>query len=898
MSNYYFTEEHEMFRESLRAFLQKEAVPNIDKWEEDRRTPRDIWKKMGEQGFLGLSFPEKYGGANLDFFFDVVFLQEISSVYSEGFAITQQVTQYMVSPYILKFGSDYLKDKYMPGVVKGDLLGSIGITEPSAGSDVANIRTTAKLEGDHYIVNGSKTFITNAVYGDFIITVVKTDTSAGSKGFSLLVIDRNMEGVSATKLKKLGWHASDTAELAFDNVKVPKENLIGAEGKGFYYLMDGLQLERLTGGITCMASARTTMKYTKQYMSERQTFGKPINKHQVLRHRMAQMESELESCTQFVLHCCRLQNEKQYAVKECSMAKLLATELQMKIINQCLQMFGGYGFMEEYKIARMYRDCRISTIGAGSSEVMREIIAKMVIDDVSYSEAASKGSNQNKFGGYYFTEEHEMFRESLKAFLQKEVVPNLEEWEENRRTPRDIWKKMGDQGYLGLSYPKEYGGLELDFFYDVVFMEETSKVFSAGFSITQMVTQYMSSTYIAKHGSEFLKQKYLPGIISGDLISAIGITEPGAGSDAGNIQTKAILEGDHYIVNGSKTFITNGVYGDFIVTVVKTDPSKGTAGFSLLVIDRNMEGVSATKLKKLGWHSSDTAELAFEDVKVPKENLIGEEGKGFYYLMGGLQVERLTGAIGGYAACEASMEYTLQYMSERKAFGKPINQFQELRHRMAQFASEIESFKQFTLYCCRLQNEGEYAVKECSIAKLLGTELSNKIATECLQMFGGYGYMEEYKMARVFRDARIGTIGGGSSEIMREIIAKMTLDDVVYQEARTPKTASNGNATNGKEANNLKAILGSIQDKATKANTLGSTLKFDFGDEYLFIDGSGESNIVSAENKEAACKVETSFDDFLALTKGELNPMNAVMSGKLKIKGDMGIAMKLQSLFN
>lgn len=499
--------------------------------------------------------------------------------------------------------------------------------------------------------------------------------------------------------------------------------------------------------------------------------------------------------------------------------------------------------------------------------------------------------------GYYFTEEHQMFRESLGAFLQKEVIPNIDQWEEERRIPRSIWKKMGEQGFLGLSYPEEYGGADLDFFFDVVFCEETTKVFSGGFAITQAVTQYMASTYIAKHGSDFLKQKYLPGIISGELISSIAITEPSAGSDAANIKTTAILEGDHYVVNGSKTFITNAVYGDFIVSVVKTDPSAGPAGVSLLVIDRHAEGVSANKLKKLGWHASDTAELAFDNVKVPKENLIGEEGRGFYYLMGGLQLERLVGAVMAYAGCESAMAYTLQYMSERQAFGRPINKFQVLRHRMAQLAAEIEACKQFTLYCCRLNNDKKYAVKECSMAKLLASELSDKVMYQCLQMFGGYGFMEEYKIARMFRDSRVGTIGGGSSEIMREIIAKMVIDDVSYK-ASSASNDSDNSIHPKAETVNLDTVLEQIRQRAAAARPLGNTLKFDFGNQQLYIDGTTNKNIVSTTNEEAACLVESSFEDFLALTKGELNPMSAVMSGKLKIKGDMSVAMKLQSLFN
>lgn len=496
---------------------------------------------------------------------------------------------------------------------------------------------------------------------------------------------------------------------------------------------------------------------------------------------------------------------------------------------------------------------------------------------------------------YYFDEGHILFRDSLKAFLQKEVVPNIDQWEEDRRIPRGIWKKMGQMGFLGLSYPEEFGGANLDFFYDVIFIEETAKVFSGGFAITQAVVQYMSGPYILKYGSQQLKEKYLPGIISGEKISCIGISEPSAGSDVANIKTTAILDGDHYILNGSKTFITNAVYGDFVVCVVKTDPKAGPEGVSLLIVDLDKEGVTRTKLKKLGWHASDTAELAFDNVKIPKENLIGEEGQGFYYLMGGLQVERLAGAIMGYAACEAAMGYTLQYMSERAAFGRPINKFQVLRHRMAQLTSEIESCKQFVLYCSRLNNDGKYAVKECSMAKLLATELSDKTMTQCLQSFGGYGYMEDFKIARMFRDSRIGTIGGGTSEIMREIIAKMVIDDVSYQQANKKDLNSNNNES--KSMSKIENVLATIQEKAGKADSLKNTLKFNFGEDQLFIDGTGDKNLVSIEDKAADCQVDVEFDDFMALIKGELNPMGAVMNGKVKIKGDMGVAMKLQSLF-
>ncbi len=514
----------------------------------------------------------------------------------------------------------------------------------------------------------------------------------------------------------------------------------------------------------------------------------------------------------------------------------------------------------------------------------------------------------------YFNEEHRLFRQGLRDFLDQEVMPYIDEWEEQERIPKDIWRKMGEMGYLGLDYPEAYGGVEADFFFSVVFLEEIAKCFSGGFAAAMSVQQYMSSTYIYKYGSELLKKQYLTKAISGELVCSIAITEPGAGSDVANIQTRAELKGDHYLVNGAKTFITNAYYGDFLVTVVKTDPEAGIHGISLLVIDRNAEGVSARKLRKLGWHASDTAELNFDNVKVPIENLVGKAGQGFFYLMGGLQVERLAGAVLAVAGCEKTLDYALQYMSERSAFGRPINKFQVLRHRVAQMAAEIEATKAFVYQCCKQHEEGAYIVKECSMAKLLASELSDKVTYQCLQFFGGYGYMEEYKAARMFRDSRIGTIGGGTSEIMREIIAKMVIDDKSYAEAgravekeQAASASKNGTPSNGHRLDShhqlndsnimsVESIMSAIQERAKRSSALGNTLKFDLGEQKVFLDGTGAENRVSAEDKEADCTVSVAQEDMEAILNGMLNPMNAFMSGKIKVKGDMGVAMKLQGL--
>ncbi|OJZ07174.1 acyl-CoA dehydrogenase family protein [Sphingobacterium sp. 40-24] len=384
-----------------------------------------------------------------------------------------------------------------------------------------------------------------------------------------------------------------------------------------------------------------------------------------------------------------------------------------------------------------------------------------------------------------FTAEHQIFRDTLRAFIRKEITPYIDDWEKQGEIDRKVWKKMGDMGFMGLNYPEVYGGLELDFYYSLILCEELSYCFSGGFTISALVIQFMSAPYLLKYGSEDLKARYLKPVIAGDMISAVAITEPGAGSDVKQIKTTAVRDGDFYIVNGSKTFITNGYYGDFFITAVKTAPDQGTKGISLLIIDRNASGVSSSKINKLGWHASDTAELGFNNVRVPISHLVGIAGEGFRYLMDGLQLERLTAAVHSLATAESAFQYTLDYIAQREAFGKKIQEFQTIRHRIAQMAANIATTKAFVYHCCDLQDQNEYAVQECSIAKLQASELAVNVVNQCLQLFGGYGFTEDYKIARLYRDVRVGTIIGGTSEIMLEIIAKMTIDHVTYQSGKS-----------------------------------------------------------------------------------------------------------------
>ena len=383
----------------------------------------------------------------------------------------------------------------------------------------------------------------------------------------------------------------------------------------------------------------------------------------------------------------------------------------------------------------------------------------------------------------YFSEEHKLFRESLRDFLQKEVVPHIEKWEKTGEIERFIWTKMGGMGYFGLASPEEYGGLDLDIFYTVIFLEELQRINSGGFAAAMWAHAYLAMTHLKAEGDNFIKEKYLAPSITGEKIGCLCITEPFGGSDVAGMRSTAVLEGDHYILNGSKTFITNGVYSDYLVVAAKTSPDKGNKGLSIFVIDRDAEGVSATKLDKLGWRASDTGEIAFNDVKVPVANLMGEEDKGFTYIMQHFALERLIMGVNAHARAEFALEYAMKYMSERTAFGKTIDRFQALRHSVAEMASEIEMVKAFNYSIAHNLNTGDYVVKEASMSKLLSTKIADEVIYKCLQMLGGYGYMEDYPLARMFRDSRLGPIGGGTSEILKEIIAKMVIDKKEYKPA-------------------------------------------------------------------------------------------------------------------
>ncbi len=373
-------EEIQLFRDMVLRFLEQEVVPHYDSWEKNHKMPREMWNTMGSAGLLLVDFPEKYGAADASFDVCQMIQEEMCRLNLHALATGYNIHANIVAPYLLHIGNQEQQDRWLPAMVTGEVLTALAMTEPGAGSDLANIRTKAIKDGDDYILNGSKTFITNGNEANMIIVCAKTDINAGSKGISLFLVDTSLPGFSTGKpIEKIGQHSSDTGELFFENMRIPSDALLGEEGKGFVYLMQELPRERLGCAVQAIGHAQGALDLTCEYVRERKAFGQSVSQFQNTRFKLAQCQTELELCRALLeKHMLKYQRDEM-TVTDAAMLKLAATEMQVSLINECLQLFGGYGYTDEYPISRFYRDARIQTIYAGTSEIMKEVIARGIL---------------------------------------------------------------------------------------------------------------------------------------------------------------------------------------------------------------------------------------------------------------------------------------------------------------------------------------------------------------------------------------------------------------------------------------------------------------------------------------------------------------------------------------
>jgi alkylation response protein AidB-like acyl-CoA dehydrogenase len=373
-------EEIQMFRDMVLRFLEQEILPHYDEWEKNHHTPREVWNTLGSAGILLVDFPEKYGAAGASFDVCQMVQEEMCRLGLHGLGTGYNIHANIVGPYILNIGNEAQKDKWLPRMISGEVLAALAMTEPGAGSDVASMRTSAVKDGDHYILNGSKTFITNSNMADLIVVCAKTDPKAGAKGISLFLVDTTLEGFSTGKpIQKLGQHSSDTGELFFENMRIPADALLGEEGKGFVYLMQELPRERLGCAVQAIGHAQGALDLTVDYVTERKAFGQTVGKFQNTRFKLAECQTQLELCRALLEKYMVKYEQDTMTVNDAAMLKLAATEMQLTMVNECLQLFGGYGYTDEYPISRFYRDARVQTIYAGSSEIMKEVIARGIL---------------------------------------------------------------------------------------------------------------------------------------------------------------------------------------------------------------------------------------------------------------------------------------------------------------------------------------------------------------------------------------------------------------------------------------------------------------------------------------------------------------------------------------
>lgn len=785
-----FTEEHEQLRSSIWRFLTEEIIPHVDAWERDGWLGDDVFRRFGELGLLGLSVPEDEGGQGGDYWSTVVLAEELARTGSGSLAMAISVQTDMATPPILRFGTPEQRRRYLVPALRGEEVASIAISEPDAGSDVRAVRTRARADGDGWVLDGAKTYITNGARAAFITLLARTAEATEDdpwRGLSLFLVDTDLPGFEvAATLDKVGMRASDTALLHLDGVRVGPDALLGELHQGFRQIMWQLQGERLVAAVGSVASAQALLERALSYTREREAFGRPIGRFQVISHRLADLATRIAEVRALVYETCDAWNRGEEPTERIAMSKLAAARLSFEVADEVLQLHGGYGYAEEYGIARAWRDSRLNRIGGGTDEVQREIIAKhLAARDPSRPAARPRVPEEAALP--LFTAEHEALRASARAFLADRVLPHLEDWERARDFPRELFREVGDAGFLGLRFAPDVGGSGPDLRAQAVWVQELARCLSGGVAADLGASTDLAGTYIDRAGTDDQRRRFLPGLLSGERIGALAITEPGAGSDVAGIATRARRDGDGWVLDGSKVFITNGPWADHLVVAAKVRPEDGAPSddphqqLTLFVVDGDAQGLTRRRLDMLGWWTSHTGELTFEDVRVDDDRRLGAIGSGFGHIMAAFAWERLVLALGAVAAAERTLELGLAYGREREAFGRPVGSFQVWRHRFADLATRIETGRALTEHGLRLLVARDEAgvpvddvevIRTVAMAKLVTQRLAFETADEVLQLHGGAGYMLEYPIQRAWRDARLGPIGGGTDDIMRQIIAR------------------------------------------------------------------------------------------------------------------------------
>lgn len=761
------------FREQVYDFAVRDIRPSSEARDLAGTWDPALWKKMADIGLLGLSVQEEYGGSGASCLMTTVAHEAFAEGSLDG-GLTLALGAHAIigTMPIALLGTEAQKKKYLPRLASGEWTAGLGLTEPSSGSDAAgSMRTVAVKKGDRYIINGSKMFITNGPIGDVFVCMAITDKKKGAFGVSVFIVEKTFKGFSVgKKLNKMGMRTSTTSELIFEDMEVPAENMISEENSGFLRVGRAtLEWERTVLVAAGLGSMKNLISEGTRYAKQREQFGEPIIRFQAIQDKIARSRYKLDAARLLIYQSAIKKDLGLPAPIESSIGKLYTTESNVEVAYDMGQVFGGYSFIHEYPVERAYRDVRLSTLGAGTSEVMRSIIAANM--------------KELWLDADLDAEQKELFH-SFRNFCQKELAPRTAEMDKKGEIPRSHFEKLYQVGYNGLGHEESVGGSNSSYFMATHYQEALAEACgSTFFSVGASVGLF--GLPIREHGTDAQKAKYLPDIVQGKKIGALGVTEPGAGSDVANIQTKAVFKNGKYYISGTKTYITNAPVCDQVLVLAVAEKDGKKIGQTVFIVDAHAKGVSRGKpMDKLGLKGSPTGELFFDDVEVSEADILGRAGRGFAIIMSAFNRERLALAAYSVGVMAAAIQHTRKYAKERKSFGKAIIKHQAVAFMISDMITKYEAARQLlheTAWILdQAGDESHYVhngekielTARTAALKLMASTYAREVTNLAVQVFGGAGYIEDFPVARLYRDVKLAEIGGGTSEIMKSIVAR------------------------------------------------------------------------------------------------------------------------------
>lgn len=746
----------------VRSFAERELAPHAAQWDKEAIFPVETFRKMGQLGLLGIPLPEEYGGGGGSVQDYIMAVEEISKA-DAGVGCAYSVHVSAVAMTLAAFGSDEQKARYLPRMASGEWIGAYALTEPGHGSDAGHLQARATKEGAEWVLNGTKQWITNAGYAGMFLVFARTNPDEpGPKGITCFIVDANTPGLEVGRVThKMGVRSSDTRDLVLNQVRVSESQILGGLGGGFTIAMRALDSGRIGIAAQAVGIATAALEAAKRFALERESFGQSIAKFQAIQWKFADGATKLQAARLLVQQAARLRNDGRPHTLAGSMAKLYASKTCREICNEAVQIHGGYGYTDEFPVERHYRDAKITEIYEGTSEIQKLVIWRNI---------QAMTDHYEKLADAYLNEEQRMARDMMSELAYGQFASRAMEIDHTEEVPWDNIQAMREAGVLGLPIDETYGGGGSDY----VSFALMSEVFAETCATTSVVMDAhisLAMKPIALFGTEEQKQTWLPRMSTGEWLGAFALTEPGSGSDAGSLRTTAVRDGDDYILNGGKVFITNGSFSKVVIVFASTDLSKGNKGISAFIVDSSTPGfVVGKKEEKMGIRASDTRALFFENMRIPAANRLGDEGQGFKIALATLDGGRIGIGAQAIGIAHGAFLKALRYTQQREQFKQKIADFQGVQFMLAEMATEIEAARLLVRYGAELKDAGEKFNMVASMGKLLASEVASWAANRAVQLHGGYGFVREYEVERYMRDAKITELYEGTSEIQRLVI--------------------------------------------------------------------------------------------------------------------------------